>query len=152
MWAANCLVASRFVKRRHRGALYRRIGVDVRGIIDHGAVCGPGLSIGEGTYVNSRCFFDGTAPVVLGRDCLVGMEALFVTSTHTVEGRGRYGAARGVPVHIGDRCWIGARAVVLGGVTICDDVIVAAGAVVTRDIDEPGLYGGVPARKLAEVG
>ena len=44
--------------------------------------------------------------------------------------------------------WLGARAVVLPGVTIADDVVVAAGAVVTRDCPTPGTYAGVPARPI----
>ncbi len=63
----------------------------------------------------------------------------------------RYGPARGEPVTIGDRCWIGARAVVLAGVTICDDAVVAAGSVVTRSIDEPGMYAGIAARRVVEL-
>jgi acetyltransferase-like isoleucine patch superfamily enzyme len=79
------------------------------------------------------------------------MQALFVTSTHDLLDTGRYGAARGEPVRIGNRCWIGARAVVLAGVTICDDVVVAAGSVVTRSIDQPGIYAGVPARLVKDL-
>lgn len=145
LWAANCLIASRLVPRRYRGRLYRAVGLDVKGLVDFGMVCGSGLSIGLGTYVNDRCYFDGTAPVTLGDDCLVGMQAAFVTSTHDIEGPGSYGSARGEPIEVGDRCWIGARAVILPGVRVCSDVVVAAGSVVTHSIDRPGIYAGVPA-------
>ena len=148
MWTANCLIASRLMPRRHRGRLYRAIGLDVKGLVDFGMVCGKQISIGVGTFVNDRCYFDGTAAVALGENCLVGMQALFVTSTHDLLGRGRYGAAHGASIEVGDRCWIGARAVVLPGVRICADVVVAAGSVVTESIDRPGIYAGVPAQLI----
>ena len=49
---------------------------------------------------------------------------------------------------VGHHCLIGSGATVLQGVSICDDVIVGAGTVVTRDIDSPGTYVGAPARKI----
>ena len=55
---------------------------------------------------------------------------------------------RGRPVKIGDRAWIGARAMILPGVTIGDDVVIGAGSVVARDCLEPGVYVGSPARKV----
>jgi maltose O-acetyltransferase len=51
-------------------------------------------------------------------------------------------------VRIGDRCWIGARATILPGVSIGDGTVVAAGAVVTKDCEPGAVYGGVPARRL----
>jgi maltose O-acetyltransferase len=51
-------------------------------------------------------------------------------------------------VTIGDRVWLGVGAIVLPGVTIADDVVVGAGAVVTRDCPVPGLYAGVPAVRV----
>jgi maltose O-acetyltransferase len=51
-------------------------------------------------------------------------------------------------VRIGDRCWIGARATILPGVSIGDGTVVAAGAVVTKDCEPDALYAGVPARRL----
>jgi acetyltransferase-like isoleucine patch superfamily enzyme len=52
------------------------------------------------------------------------------------------------PVRIGNRVWLGVGVIVLPGVTIGDDVVVGAGAVVTRDCLEPGLYAGVPAERI----
>lgn len=56
------------------------------------------------------------------------------------------------PIHIGKRMWIGANATVLPGVTIGDGAVVAAGAVVTKDVPENTVVGGVPARVMRKIG
>jgi maltose O-acetyltransferase len=105
------------------------------------------LTIGSGTFVNRECYIEAAAPVRIGRDCHLAMQVMIITSTHDEAG-GRVGRVRALPVVLGDRCWLGARVTVLPGVTIGDDVVVAAGAVVSRDCPGPGRYGGVPARPL----
>lgn len=54
------------------------------------------------------------------------------------------------PTHIGKDCWIGAKSIILTGVRIGDGVIVAAGSVVTKDLDSYGVYAGVPAKKIKD--
>ena len=80
----------------------------------------------------------------LGRDCLVGQQAMLVP--HVIEGR----RLAHYPIAIGDRVTIGAGAIVLAGVTIGDDAIVSSGAVVTKGtrIGAGEVWGGVPARRL----
>jgi maltose O-acetyltransferase len=107
------------------------------------------VALGAETYVNAGCWFEGEGPIDIGTHCMLGPEVLVLTSTHhrgVGGGIAREASYQGVA--IGDRCWIGARAVVLAGVTIGDDVVIAAGAVVTRDCDGGHLYGGVPATRL----
>ncbi len=74
---------------------------------------------------------------------------MILTSTHEIDENGqaaRMPVAR--PVHVGDRCWLGARVTVLPGVTIGEGTIVGAGAVVTEDCKPGAVYVGVPARQL----
>lgn len=80
----------------------------------------------------------------LGRDCLVGQQAMLVP--HVIEGR----RLAHYPIAIGDRVTIGAGAIVLAGTTIGDDAIVSSGAVVTKGtrIGAGEVWGGVPARRL----
>jgi sugar O-acyltransferase (sialic acid O-acetyltransferase NeuD family) len=92
------------------------------------AVLGPGARVGHGTIVNHSAIVDHD--VVLGD---------FVHAAP--------GSVLGGGASLGQRVFLGARAVVLPGVSICDDVLISAGAVVTRDITEPGVWLGVPARK-----
>ncbi len=109
----------------------------------------PSLTVGVGTWANRGVSIEGRGAVSIGEGVLIGPEVLIVTSTHerTSDGLVRADSTYR-PVHIGNRCWIGARAMVLPGVSISDGVTVAAGAVVVCDIGPGGLYGGVPARRL----
>jgi maltose O-acetyltransferase len=107
------------------------------------------LQIGSKSWVNRGLRVEGRGPVSIGHGVLMGPQVLIATSTHE---RGPDGQIRleatYLPVRIGDRCWIGARAQILGGVVVGNDVTVAAGAVVVADIGPGGLYGGVPARRI----
>lgn len=60
------------------------------------------------------------------------------------------GKEKSAPIHIGNHVWIGARATILKGVTIGDGAVVAAGAVVNKDVPPNTLVGGVPARIIKE--
>ena len=75
------------------------------------------------------------------------MGTTLITSDHELGGElQRMGRFRTAPIMIGEGVWIGARTLVLPGVTIGDGCVVAAGAVVTADLDPHALYAGVPAR------
>jgi maltose O-acetyltransferase len=148
----NSVLSSRVVPTSARGRAFRLLGIENRARFSFGIFFGElNAQIGSATYINARCFFDGFAPIHIGNNCLVGMEVLFLTSHHTLEGVGSYGPPQGREIVIGDGCWIGARAMILPGVTICDGVVIGAGAVVTKSISRPGLYAGVPARLIREV-
>src|SRR5579859_7491954 len=89
------------------------------------------LSIGTGTYLNRNTEVIAWTDVAIGRDCMIGWDVLIMdTDQHPVPGRGLDNR----PVRIGARVWIGARAIVLKGVTIGDGAVIGAGAVVTRDV------------------
>jgi len=89
------------------------------------------LSIGTGTYLNRNTEVIAWKEVSIGRDCMIGWDVLIMdTDQHPIPGRGLDNR----PVRIGDRVWIGARAMVLKGVTIGDGAVVGAGAVVTHDV------------------
>ena len=136
--------------------MYRQAGVETAtpnifsGSVVHGR---SPVRIGERTFINHGCYFEANAPITIGEECSIGMEVLVVTSSHPLDETGRFSTrSTYLPVTIGNRCWIGARAVLLPGVTIGDDVIVASGAVVTRDCADAGLYAGVPARRVRDLG
>jgi acetyltransferase-like isoleucine patch superfamily enzyme len=101
-----------------------------------------GARLGDNTY-SAGLLLD--PPLLsLGRDCLVGQQAMLVP--HVIEGR----RLAHYPITVGDRVTIGAGAIVLAGCTIGDDAIVSSGAVVTKGtrIGAGEVWGGVPARRL----
>ncbi|HWI31437.1 MAG TPA: acyltransferase [Microbacterium sp.] len=145
----NSVAGSTLCPRALRYAILRMRGFDVRTAKIKWRCTFTGsrdISIGARTSVNVWCYFEAVAPIRIGEDCHVAMFVTIITSSHGVGPGGVDHQPQSAPVTIGDRCWLGARVTVLPGVTIGDDVIVAAGAVVTRDLPGGAIYGGVPAR------
>lgn len=102
------------------------------------------IEIGDGVFVNYGCSISAHQRVRIGSGCLIGQYSIIMDCDyHSPEGEGDHGNVR--PVTIGDRVWIGARVIVLKGVTIGPDAIIAAGSVVTRDVPAKALVAGSPA-------
>lgn len=109
------------------------------------------VEIGPRTFLNAECYLEAVAEIRIGAGCQLGPQVMVVTSHHPTLPDGTVSrVAEGRRVEIGDRVWVGARAQILPGVRIADDVVIAAGAVVTRDCPVPGVYAGVPARLVRE--
>ncbi|WP_241491173.1 acyltransferase [Sphingomonas sanguinis] len=106
-----------------------------------------GVRIGARTRVQSHAFI--CELVTIGEDCFVSHGAMFVNDTFERGGPARGDQTRWKSTSIGNRVSIGTNATIMP-VTICDDVVIGAGAVVTRAITEPGLYAGVPARRIGD--
>ncbi len=109
------------------------------------------LTMGERVFVNHYAVIDCHFEITIGNHVLIGPHAYLGDFDHDLAIRS--GAAIGkpanyAPVRIGHHVWIGANAVVLKGVTIGDGAVVAAGAVVSRDVPAMAIAGGVPARVL----
>lgn len=101
--------------------------------------------IGARTRIQSHAFI--CELVSIGADCFVSHGVMFVNDLFAKGGPARGDKTLWASTRIGDRVSIGSNATVLP-VVICDDVVIGAGAVVTRDITEPGIYAGNPARKI----
>lgn len=101
------------------------------------------LRIGDRVFVNVGTTLLAVQEIVIGDDVAFANEVYVMDSnSHGIEGRSHVQA----PIRIGDGTWLGARAMVLPGVTIGKRVLVAAGAVVTRDVPDDVLVAGNPAR------
>ena len=109
--------------------------------------------VGEGCFISVQCLIDGSDLVTLGRNVHLAMGVRLITSTHDIGPPGhRAGTARSAPVVIGDGSWLGAGCQVLPGVVVASGCVVATGAVVTRSTQPDGVYAGVPARRIRELG
>ncbi|MFW6772738.1 DapH/DapD/GlmU-related protein [Nocardioides sp. CPCC 205120] len=102
--------------------------------------------------INAGCHFENREPVSIGDRVYLGPQVLIGTSTHAVgPTEQRAGSYSGAPVSIADGCWVGARAVILPGVTVARGCVIAAGSIVTRDTLPDGLYAGVPATRVRDL-
>lgn len=110
------------------------------------------LVVGERSFINVDCLIDLSEAVTVGRCVGIGQEVMILTASHRIGSREcRIGDLTIAPVCIGDGAWIGARSVILAGVTIGSGSVVAAGAAVTRDVPPNALVAGVPARLIREL-
>ncbi|MBY3202278.1 N-acetyltransferase [Rhizobium laguerreae] len=103
------------------------------------------VSIGSGTRIQSHSFI--CEFVDIGSDCFIGHGVMFINDLFATGGPARGDKSKWKSTRIGDRVSIGSNATILP-VAICDDVVIGAGSVVTRDISQPGIYAGNPCRKL----
>lgn len=123
-----------------------------RGVnIEHGAFFGGGreIEIGDNSALGICARVSG--PLSIGNDVMMGPNVSIYTQNHETENIYKPMRLQTAPkekVTIGNDCWIGANSVILPGVTIGNGVIVGAGAVVTRDIPDRGVVGGVPAKLI----
>lgn len=111
---------------------------------------GRGTKVGKGVFINFGCTFLDQAEIEIGDDVFIGPGAKILTESHPEDPSTRHTLIR-QPVKIGRNVWIGAGAMVLGGVTVGDNAIIAAGAVVTRDVPANAIVGGVPAKFIRNI-
>jgi maltose O-acetyltransferase len=110
------------------------------------------LSIGPGCYITGPLHIDLTAPVAIGARVYMGYEVMLITADHELgDSAQRCGRRVFRPICIEDGVWLGSRVVVLPGVRIGKGAVVAAGAVVTRDVPPNVLVGGVPAKFVRDL-
>jgi maltose O-acetyltransferase len=105
--------------------------------------------LGKRNVVNHGCLFDGRRYIIrVGDDVSIGPEAAILTVGHDPQSPDF--ADQGGEVNIGNRVWIAYRAIILPGVTIGEGAVIAAGAVVTKDVAPFVIVAGSPARKIGE--
>ncbi len=111
---------------------------------------GKNTVVGERTFINAGCKFQDQGGILIGNDCLIGHNATLCTINHAQD-PDRRGDMEFHPIHIEDQVWLGANVTVLPGVTIGKGAIVAAGAVVTKDVAPMTIVGGVPAKFIKNI-
>jgi maltose O-acetyltransferase len=107
-----------------------------------------GIKIGEDTIIGDHAFLDGRAPLTIGNHVDIASSVMIYNSEHDLE-KEDFSAKSG-PVEIGDYVFIGPRAIILPGIKIGRGAVVAAGAVVTKDVPDFAIVGGVPAKTIGE--
>ena len=111
------------------------------------------VSIGERTFVNVNAVMLDGAPITIGAACQIATGVQLLTATHPIDPEPRrLGWEYAKPITIADNVWLGGGVIVCPGVTIGQDTVVGAGAVVTRDLPAGVVAAGVPARVQREIG
>jgi acetyltransferase-like isoleucine patch superfamily enzyme len=103
------------------------------------------LDLAERVFINQGCTFLDYAGIRLGTGVMVGPRATFITGGHPVDPQERRLYLTGEPIDVGENVWIGAGAMILPGVSIGRDAVVAAGAVVADDVPAASLVTGTKA-------
>lgn len=105
---------------------------------------GAEIIIGDRTYINRRTEIMSKASVTIGKDCAISWDVVISdTDYHQI-----VGTSSTKPIVIGDEVWIGCKSTILKGVTIGKGAVVAAGSVVTKDVEAYTLVGGIPAKVI----
>jgi maltose O-acetyltransferase len=145
---------------RLRAAVYRLAGLRIgrrtrllgRLEIEGTGDIAPNLRVGDDCLLNSPLYLNPSAPITIGNHVGIGHHVVIITDTHHIgAGAARAGERVARPVSIEDGAWIAARVTILPGVTIGRGTVVAAGAVVTKDVPPNTLVAGVPARAKREL-
>ena len=107
-----------------------------------------GVSVGAHSVINRDVLLDGRMGLTIGSNVSISEGSQILTLEHDPNSSSF--EWRGAPVVIGDRAFLGARSIILPGITIGEGAVVAAGAVVTKDVRPFAIVGGVPARLIGE--
>lgn len=107
-----------------------------------------GVEIGKGTVVGQNAFLDGRAKLTIGDYVDIASDVMIYNSEHDINAEDFH--AIDAPVEIGDYVFVGPRAIILSGTKVGKGAIVAAGAVVTKDVPDYAIVGGVPAQVIGE--
>ncbi len=111
---------------------------------------GKNITVGEGVFVNACCHFQDHGGVTIGNGCQIGHNVIFATLNHELAPERRK-KTYPAPIVLGRNVWVGSNTTILQGVTIGDNAVVAAGAVVTKDVAANTMVGGVPARFIKRI-
>ncbi|MFC4873272.1 acyltransferase [Negadavirga shengliensis] len=108
------------------------------------------LNIGESTFINTAAIISASKKIIIGKNCQIANQVIIMDGDfHGIEDRD--GSAKSSEIVIGDDVWLATRSMVLKGVRIGKGAIVAAGAVVTKDVPAYTLVGGVPAKIIKKI-
>ncbi len=115
------------------------------------ATGGANTTIGRNVFVNQNCTFYDLGGLTIGDDVMIGPNVSLITSGHPIAPSQRRAGVTASPIVIERNVWIAAGVTVIGGVTVGENSVIAAGAVVTRDVPPDSIVGGNPARVLRSI-
>ncbi|WP_238536991.1 sugar O-acetyltransferase [Caulobacter sp. AP07] len=112
---------------------------------------GENIRVGRNVFINQNCTLYDLGGIDIGDDVMIGPNVSLITSGHPIEPSQRRAGVTAAPIVIDRNVWIGAGATVIGGVTVGENSVVAAGSVVTKDVPPNTLVGGNPAKIIRSI-
>ena len=113
---------------------------------------GTHIEVGKNFFANYNCTILDVATVKIGDNCQMAPNVAIYTAGHPLHPVARNSAYEyGIPVEIGDNCWIGGNTVILPGVHIGDNCVIGAGSVVTKDIPDWSVAAGNPCKVIRKI-
>ena len=112
--------------------------------------CGKNIHLGKNVFINSGCHFQDQGGIYIGDGTFIGHNVILATLNHDLNPNSRADMWP-KPIHLGKKVWIGSGAIVLPGVSIGDNSVIAAGSVVTKNVPENSVYGGNPAKFIKKI-
>lgn len=114
--------------------------------------CGVDITVGRNVFINQNCTFYDLGGLDIADDVMIGPNVSLLTMGHPVEPSQRRDGVIAKPIVIERNVWIAAGATIIGGVTVGENSVVAAGSIVTKDVPPNTLVGGNPARVIRSIG
>jgi acetyltransferase-like isoleucine patch superfamily enzyme len=112
---------------------------------------GENIRVGRNVFINQNCTMYDLGGIDIADEVMIGPNVSLITSSHPLEPSQRRAAVIAKPIVIERNVWIAAGMTIIGGVTIGENSVVAAGSVVTRDVPPNTLVGGNPARVIRSI-
>lgn len=147
----NCQIEDSKRKEEIIKELFGSVGVNPS--VEHNFHCdlGYNIHIGDNFYAGYNCTILDMAEVRIGDNCMIGPNVGLYAAGHSIEPKNRNKIGYAIPIKIGNDVWIGGSCVVLPGITIGDNSIIAAGSVVTKDVPTNSIVAGNPAKILRNI-
>lgn len=112
--------------------------------------CGKNIHVGKNVFINAGCSFQDQGGITIEDGVLIGHNVVLASLNHPLEPQRRQDLIP-APIRICKNAWLGSGSTVLSGVTVGENSVVAAGAVVTKDVPPNTVVGGVPAKVIKEI-
>ncbi len=149
--ALNTSTSVEQIRERLSEIIGKKIDVSTRIFVPFHTNFGRHISLGKNVFINHDCTFLDLGGITIEDDVLIGPKVSLISENHPIAPANR----KSLSLHrvvIKRNAWIGAGATILAGVTVGENAVVAAGAVVTKDVSANSIVGGVPAKFIKMIG
>lgn len=139
------------VRARLYSFVCKKIGRNVDLLQGVRILCPANVVIGDNVSINVNSTLDGNGGLTIGSDVMIGSYCQILTANHVFASREKPMKEQGIstrPVNIGDDVWLGSAVIILPGVKVGKGAIIAAGAVLTKDVEPYHIVAGVPAKPI----